>query len=184
MDRNARGQGPGVVERLGFLRRQQIVGLEQHEVVEEGVQKPQTQRPEVLLWGKGKDQPGFALEDQYRAQDEDGGNVGEEEKLKAIQVAERELESRGHGGPQQDGGNSVEAGCSLVTHGFAVALKLCLPAQFRVNTAPPRHPGSRCCPRSPYTPGATRAGTSPQRKESDRSINSQCKLLAIIVTIY
>ena len=65
---DCQGDGPGIVEGLCFLGRKQIIGLEQDQVIEKGVEQSENQGSQILPSSAGKQESCFALQGENESQ--------------------------------------------------------------------------------------------------------------------
>ncbi|MNH16207.1 hypothetical protein D3C79_758380 [compost metagenome] len=108
------GDGPGVVEGLCLLGGQQIIGLEQQQVVEEGIQHPQRQIVEGTLLDIAPQQRQLALFGNDSAESQGRGQGRHEQQLHRLEVGEGDLEGGGHRRPEGDGAESILIGFFLI----------------------------------------------------------------------
>ncbi|MNO33473.1 hypothetical protein D3C76_234830 [compost metagenome] len=110
----AQGDGPGVIEGLGLLGRQQIIGLEQQQVVKEGVKHPQRQIVEGAGPEIAQQQGQLALDRHEGPQGQSRGDGGDQQQLHRLEVGEGYLEGGGYRRPKGDGAESVLIGFLLI----------------------------------------------------------------------
>ena len=99
------------------MRREKVVGLEQDEVIEEGIQEAEENRRSEVSPGAREDRSQAAPASEDARQKEGGGGGCIEQELKGIQITQRYLEGRGHRGPEEDGCQSQQIGAGLIEHG-------------------------------------------------------------------
>ncbi|MNB82595.1 hypothetical protein D3C75_294090 [compost metagenome] len=96
------------------MRRQQIIGLEQQQVIEEGVQHPQGQIVEGAGPEIAQQQWQLALDRNDGPQGQGRGDGGDQQQLHRLEVGEGYLEGGGYRRPEGDGAESVLIGFLLI----------------------------------------------------------------------
>ena len=92
---------PGVIQRQGHLRRQQIVSLEQDQVVTKRIQYSQARQPEIIPPARAKQQRHPAGCEDNDKQAQGRCHACNQKKLEYIQVTQGYLERGRNRGPQQ-----------------------------------------------------------------------------------